>query len=133
MARTALTDRFVAGLRPGTRADFFDSKAKGLPLRATPSGAKTWAFVYRAAGKPQWLTLGSYPAVTLADARALALDKRRGVDIDTRDPAAEQRAQRKSATLPPAVPPPVFTFTDLAAFYETFAKGRKKTWKDDVN
>ncbi|MEP6918088.1 MAG: site-specific integrase, partial [Acidobacteriota bacterium] len=34
---------------------------------------------------------------------------------------------------PPAAPPAVFTFADLAAVYETFAKGRKKTWKDDVN
>jgi integrase len=133
MARTALTDRFVAAVRPTARAVFFDSKARGLALRAAPSGTKTWAFVYRAAGKPQWLTLGTYPALTLANARALALDKRRAIDVDRRDPAAEQRADRRSATQPPAIPPAAFTFADLAAVYETFAKGRKKTWKDDVN
>ncbi|MEP6918277.1 MAG: Arm DNA-binding domain-containing protein, partial [Acidobacteriota bacterium] len=115
MARTALTDRFVPGVRPSTRTVFFDSKARGLALRPTPSGAKTWAFVYRAAGKPQWLTLGAYPAVTLADARELAIDQRRGVVLDKRDPASEQRAQRKTAAQPPAAPPAVFTFADLAA------------------
>ena len=100
----------------------------------TPNGAKTWAFVYRAGGKPQWLTLGTYPALTLVDARALALDKRHAVDVEKRDPAAEQRAEREAAKLPPSliVRPAVFTFEDLAKLYETFAKGRKKTWRDDV-
>jgi hypothetical protein len=73
MARKALTDRFITGVRPAKRSVFFDSKAKGLALRITPAGVKTWSFVYRHGGKPQWLTLGSYPAVTLADARSLAL------------------------------------------------------------
>jgi integrase len=43
------------------------------------------------------------------------------------------RAERQAATLTPAAIPAVFTFADLAAVYETFAKGRKKTWKDDIN
>jgi integrase len=60
-------------------------------------------------------------------------DKRHAVDVEKRDPAAELRAQRKTTKLPPPAPPTVFTFADLAALYETFAKGRKKTWKDDVN
>jgi hypothetical protein len=87
---------------------------------------KTWCFVYRSSGKPQWLTLGSYPAVTLADARSLARAKRHAVDVDKRDPAAELRIERQKAPLPPVPMPAVFTFADLAAVYETFAKGRKK-------
>jgi integrase len=133
MARKALTDRFVAGVRRATRTVYFDSKAQGLALRVTPAGTKTWCFVYRGSGRPQWLTLGSYPAVTLADARSLARDKRRAIDVEKRDPAAELRAERHDAMLTPAPVPAVFTFADLAAVYETFAKGRKKTWKDDIN
>ena len=118
------------------RTVYFDTKVRGLALRVTPAGAKTWAFVYRAHGKsPQWLTLGSYPALTLADARTLALSHRHAVDVDKRDPAAEQRAERKAPEPPlQAVPAPraVFTFADLGRLYEKFAKGRKKTWKDDV-
>jgi integrase len=34
--------------------------------------------------------------------------------------------------LPPAPVKAVFTFADLAKLYETFARGKKKTWKDDV-
>ncbi|HEY2431403.1 MAG TPA: integrase arm-type DNA-binding domain-containing protein [Vicinamibacterales bacterium] len=134
MARKALTDRFVAGVRRATRIVYFDSKAQGLALRVTPAGTKTWCFVYRRGGKPQWLTLGTYPAVTLADARTVARDKRHAIDVDKRDPVEELRAERQTAALTPAAAPAaVFTFVDLAALYETFAKGRKKTWKDDIN
>ena len=132
MPRANLTDCFIASLRPITRLVYFDLKARGLTLRLTPTGAKTWVFVYRAGGKLQWLTLGSYPAVSLAEARGLALEKRHAVDVEKRDPAAEQRAQRETAKLPPAPSPAIFTFADLAKLYETFARGRKKTWKDDV-
>jgi integrase len=133
MPRTNLTDRFVAGLGPARRVVHFDTQAKGLALRATPGQVKTWTFVYRAGGKPQWLTLGSYPALSLADARAQALAKRHAIDVESRDPAEEQRAEREAAKLPTPAAPGVFTFADLAALYATFAKGRKKTWQEDVN
>src|SRR4029453_13062175 len=70
MPRLVLTDRFVAGLHPKGRVAYFDSKTRGLALRGTANGIKTWAFVYRRAGKPKWVTLSAYPAVTLAAARA---------------------------------------------------------------
>jgi hypothetical protein len=41
------------------------------------------------------------------------------------------RPSSRQAT-PAIAAPPVFTFADLARLYETFAKGRKRTWKDDV-
>ena len=132
MPRASLTDRFIGSLRSPTRIVYFDTKARGLALRVTPSGVKTWAFVYRAAGKPRWLTLGSYPSLTLADARELALDKRHTVDVEKRDPAGEQRAAREVAKSPAPPTTPVFTFADLAKLYETFAKGKKKTWQDDI-
>src|SRR3954452_25221020 len=100
MPRTALTDGFVAAVRPPARVVYFDSKAKGLALRVTPAGVKTWTFVYRAGGKPRWLTLGSYPALGLADARTQALGKRHAVDVEKRDPAAEQRFAQEPANLP---------------------------------
>ena len=132
MPRLALTDRFISGVRPARRVNYFDAKTRGLVLRTTPTGIKSWAFVYRAKGRPQWMTLGAYPAVTLADARELALSQRHAIDVQKRDPAAEQRFQRKAAKLPPVPAKPVFTFADLAKLYETFAKGKKKTWRDDV-
>jgi hypothetical protein len=91
--------------------------------------------VYRVADKPsRWLTLGEYSDLGLADARARVLDHKRAVKIDRTDPAAERRTARAAAQHPPAVAaaPVVFTFADLAKLYAAFAKGKKKTWRDDV-
>lgn len=138
MPRVKLTDRFVAGLKTSVRTSYFDTKAAGLALRVTPNGVKTWAFVYRLGGRgPQWLTLGTYPAMGLADARTAALDHRHSVDVEGRDPREEEKAERAATVgaeaTPAAAAPAVFTFADLARLYETFAKGRKRTWKDDVS
>lgn len=42
----------------------------GLTLKVFPNGSRIWRFRYRFAGKPQMLSFGSWPEVTLADARA---------------------------------------------------------------
>jgi integrase len=136
MPAVKLTDRFISSLRPASRTVYFDAKTKGLALRVSPRGARTWAFVYRSGGRPpQWVTLGTYPALGLADARARALDKRHAIDVEKRDPAAEERAARAAAAAPAAVAEgarATFTFADLVRLYEVFAKGRKKTWRDDL-
>jgi hypothetical protein len=75
--RVLLTDRFVAGAKgDGSRqVEFFDAKTKGLSLRVSRKGVKSWSFSFTASeGKRARLTLGSYPAVTLAAARGLALE-----------------------------------------------------------
>ncbi len=94
MPRVNLTDRFVANARSGSRVVYFDTKIRGLALRVTPAGVKTWSFVYRKSGGPKWLTFGLYPAVGLATARTLALDKRHGIEFERRSPVAEERAAR---------------------------------------
>jgi hypothetical protein len=53
---------------------------------------------YRRQGKPQWLTLGSYPALTLVDARALALDHRHAIDVEKRDPAGGRPMEDQAAS-----------------------------------
>ncbi len=136
MPAVKLTDRFISSLRPASRTVYFDAKTKGLALRVAPRGGRTWVFVYRSGGRsPQWMTLGTYPALGLADARARALDKRHAIDVEKRDPAAEERAARATAAAPAAVADgasATFTFADMVRLYEAFAKGRKKTWRDDL-
>ena len=125
MPSMKLTDRFVASLKPATRTTYFDNKVVGLGLRASPTGGRAWWFVYRLQGKPsQWLKLGSYPAMSLADARKAALAQRKAVDVDRSDPVAERKTKAKAA-------PAVFTFADLAKLYLTLAKATKKDWKND--
>jgi hypothetical protein len=48
--------------------------ANGLYLVIQPSGKKSWAYRYRVDGKSRKLTLGSYPAIGLAEARQKAAE-----------------------------------------------------------
>jgi integrase len=98
--RILLTDRFVAGAKAdSTRPEFFDSRVKGLSLRVSPS-AKTWAFHFTdpVNGKRARLTLGTFPAMTLAAARGAALEARADVESG-QDPRAHKAGTMTVATL----------------------------------
>jgi integrase len=64
------------------QARFADSG--GMYLQVSPTGSKRWFLKYRIDGKEKQLALGSYPAVTLSEARkardAAKLKKSEGVD-----------------------------------------------------
>lgn len=64
--------RATASVKPVKMTD-----AHGLYLYVLPSGYKSWRWKYRFAGKEKLLTLGSYPSVSLAEARALRSDAAR--------------------------------------------------------
>ena len=71
MPQIRLTARFLETLKPtGRRIDFFDADEPGLALRLSEHGRKTWCYLYHAQGSRRLrrLTLGTYPAVTLAAA-----------------------------------------------------------------
>lgn len=74
-----LTARGVAAAGPGKYAD-----GRGLTLRVTPSGSKRWTVKVSVRGKSVELGLGSWPEVSLADAREKAGEyralARRGID-----------------------------------------------------
>jgi len=124
-----LTDRFLAGVKVDVRTNYFDTKVAGLCLRVSPAGSKSWWFIYRVnGGGPQWLPLGSYPSLALAAARAAGKTHRKAVDVDKRDPIAEQKAAARAAKTPTA---PVLTVRTFAKAFITFQKGKKKTWQND--
>jgi integrase len=90
-----LTSKAVENATAGvTRREIADRGARGLYLLVQPSGLKSWACRYRVDGKPVKLTIGSFPAVSLAEARQLAAtalaDVARG-----NDPAAAKREAKK--------------------------------------
>jgi integrase len=90
----ALTATGIEAAKPGaSRREISDGGQDGLFLIVQPSGAKSWALRYRADGKPVKLTLGRWPAMTLAKARgaaAEALDASKAGD----DPATKKRAEK---------------------------------------
>jgi integrase len=83
-----LTDRFCERAKSATtQTDYFDETVSGLALRVTVGGTKAWTFLYTAGGKRRRMTLGRYPAISLAKARTLALEARQVV-AEGQDPRA---------------------------------------------
>ncbi|RWO25803.1 MAG: DUF4102 domain-containing protein [Mesorhizobium sp.] len=65
------------------------SDGGGLYLWVSPSGSKSWLFMWARDGKRREMGLGAYPTVSLAKARARAADCRSAVE-EGRDPIAEK-------------------------------------------
>lgn len=78
MPKRALTEAAVQRLKPPTKGqiDIFDSGFPGLALRISYGGRRSWVFFYRFGGKLRRMTLGTYPALTLAEARQAWRDAR---------------------------------------------------------
>jgi integrase len=99
-----LTKRIVDQAAPGTvRYILFDEDVKGLGLRVSPSGAKTWILEYRpgTGGRKvskRRLKLGPVGTFTPDEARRLARQALSAV-YSGKDPAREQSKDRASKTL----------------------------------
>jgi integrase len=70
--------------------------AKGLFLLVRPNGSKLWRFRYQYAGREKLLALGSYPEVSLKEARDLAEEARAKLTLGE-DPAHDRTAKRAAA------------------------------------
>ena len=125
-----LTDRYLQTLKPPAvgRLVIVDSEAKGLTLRLTVGGVKSWSVRYRVRGQPQrTFTLPSrYPTTSLAEARrraeAIRAAARDGRDLpDEEERAAEAREKAAASAR---------TVRELAAeFIESYAKTNHRRWK----
>lgn len=115
-----LTDRSVANAKPAEkRTEIPDSVTVGLYLVVQATGAKSWAVRYRHQRQPKKLTLGSYPAVSLATARELAREALEPVAKGT-DPAAVKAGRGRAKTVAQLVD----------QFVEGYAKPRQKDWQE---
>jgi integrase len=87
-------------LSSGKTVELWDTRTAGLCLRVLPSGRATWTVRYRPHSGDGYkrITLGHYPAVGLADARARA-ERCRVQVSDGKDPQAERKEKRHAATL----------------------------------
>lgn len=81
------------------RVDYFDKPTKGLALRVTRAGTKTWAYRYRRAtdGKRRTLTLSEFPSMTVDAARLQAGELRAAVAKGA-DPAGGVETKRGAMT-----------------------------------
>ena len=122
MPSQKLTARFVEGVTPGpSRREYFDRLVRGLALRVSPTGGKSWVLLYRYHRRLRRWTIGRYPTLSLADARELARAGLRDVERG-QDPAQAKRDANEA-----------MTFAELADRYLTeYARPRKRTWKTDA-
>ena len=110
----ALTPAFVKRVKtPGDHTDGY-----GLTLRVDARGNKRWIQRLTIRGKQRNLGLGTWPEVSLADARELALANWRAAR-EGRDPIAEKRVTR------PGVAP---SFEEVA---QRVLELRRPTWSND--
>lgn len=118
-----LTARTVDSLKPieaAPRIEYWDDSLPGFGIRLSTDGRKSWVLMYRFQGRQRRLTLGTFPALSLADARLKAkealLEAARGTD-----PASVKAAERTAET-----------FEELSEEYLTrHAKAKKRSWKED--
>jgi integrase len=123
VAKIKMTVRSVDAIRPPAtgQLDYWDADNPGFGLRVSAGGRKAWVAMYRYGNVKRRLTLGTYPALSLAEAREKAGAAHHVVQYEGADPAAAKKAERAAET-----------FAELAADYiERYAKRQKRSWRKD--
>ena len=126
MPSTRLTAQFVNSRHPPAsgRIEYWDTHTRGLGLRVTDKGAKSWVVMYRTGGRQRRLTLGSFPKIKLAAAREMALEALNAV-ARGRDPAEEKKEARNTIYVAPE------TVAKAAeAYIEQRVRPRNRSWKE---
>lgn len=126
--KASLSEAFVKAQPSSTqRQEITDTRCRGLVLRTTPSGKRTWSFRFRDfEGRTQRVSLGSYPDVSLADARKAADGHRRSLQFGTNPIEAKRASARAKNELTE------FAFETLADRYlNKYARRFKKSAAED--
>lgn len=108
---------------PDKPIDYFDTEERGLILRLSKAGTKTFAYRYRFNGKIRRFRIGRFPDVSLAQARKRVRGLR--VDIDNGiDPQAEKDNKKYK--------PKEITFKELVDIFskQHLSIRREKTRKE---
>jgi integrase len=98
-----------------TKKRGYYSDGGGLFLQVGPTGAKSWVFRFRQAGRLREMGLGPLHTVRLAEAREKALDCRKA-RLEGRDPIEARRTERMAARTDAAK---AMTFKECAEAYIT--------------
>lgn len=116
--RKSLTNKTILALKPQSkRYDIRDTYLPGFGVRVSPEGRKAFYAAYRYGIRQRRITLGTYPIVTLAEARERALETFRKVEQGI-DPQNVRRTE-------------FMTLGDgVDAFIRQYAKPQNKCWKE---
>ena len=92
-----LSDRAIRNFKAGDRP-YKKGDSGGLFMLITPTGARWWRLKYRFGGKAKLLSLGTFPEVSLAEARDRR-DAARKLLAQRIDPSAQRKADKREAEL----------------------------------
>ena len=90
-----LSDLKIRNLEPKKKG-YRVCDGDGLYLQVSPRGAKTWQLRYHFGGKERTMSGGSYPRVSLQEARELRHRTKRLLDLNL-DPCSEKRREKIDA------------------------------------
>ncbi|EGV27828.1 integrase family protein [Thiorhodococcus drewsii AZ1] len=103
-SRFKFTQKLIEQLPPhpkeskSTEAEYTDTEVAGLKLLVSKSGRKFYYFRYTFNGQKRAIKLGEHGALSVAEARKLALERRHQLDQGI-DPQAEKAAKTAMPTL----------------------------------
>jgi integrase len=119
----ALTDIAIRNAKPRAKP-YKLGDAQGLFLLIQPTGGKLWRLKYRVDGKEKKLAIGSYPEISLAEARKRR-DNARELIAAGKDPSREKQRTKVRARLEADN-----TFAAIAAEYcKKRRRDGAKAWK----
>lgn len=88
-----LTDLAIRAAKPQEKA-YHLSDGNSLYLEVTPAGGKLWLYRCRYEGRAVKLSLGRYPAISLAAAREKAIEARRNLEEGISPAMAKKEAKK---------------------------------------
>jgi integrase len=104
----------------GKRAYYYDSKIRGLGISITSTGHKSFLVYRKVNGKPERITLGRFPDLTIEQARYKAVEINETI-AKGENPNDKRRANRAEITLGEL----------FGEYLERYAKLHKKSWQAD--
>lgn len=107
----------------GKRMYYYDIKVRGLGIAVTDKGTKTFIVYKKIDGKPERITLGSFPAISIENARTLALEASTQIAKGV-NPNKERKKIKQDLLLGKL----------FERYLEQYAKNhkRKRTWSEDI-
>ena len=99
-----LTERIIRDARPRASPHIiWDARVKGLGLKVSPKGSRTYVIDYRTGGRQRRATIGRPSEISLADARRRAADELDAIRNGGADPLERKRASREAPTVKDAL------------------------------
>jgi integrase len=116
--RKKLAPKIIDHLKaPGPkRLDVWDTVLQGFGVRVSPAGRKSWFVIVRVGGRQKRVTIGTYPAVALAEARGEARNIIRDAQLGVL--ADPQKA------------PDLTLGETVSVFIQLYAKPKNRGWRE---